>query len=290
MIGNDRIGSNGRLGNQMFQYASMRGIAAARGYDWVVPPADYPHTANYALFETFNMSTVKPKNIGFVAGKMPHTIVNENDHCFSEDFFNECPDNSSLEGFFQTEKYFKNVEDDIRTDFTFKDGYLKPCKDYIDSIETPPIFLHIRQADNIGREEFHPILPISFFEDALKNWSDDVPCFVFTDDIDWCKSQEFFQQDRFLFNDNVERYDYTCMDGLGNMQHSLLPQVDLCLMSLCSGGIVANSSFSWWGAWLQNDRGKVVAPDPKKWFGTSMTHLDTSDIVPDRWTIQEWSK
>ena len=290
MIGNDRIGSNGRLGNQMFQYASMRGVAAARGYDWVVPPQDYPHTANYALFETFNMSTVKPKNIGFVKGKAPHTIINEQDHCFNQDFFDNCPDNSSLEGFFQTEKYFKNVEDDIRSDFTFKDGYLKPCKEYIDSIETPPIFLHIRQADNIGREQFHPILPISYFEDALKNWSDDVPCFVFTDDIDWCKSQKFFQQDRFLFNDNVERYDYTCMDGLGNMQNSLLPQVDLCLMSLCSGGIVANSSFSWWGAWLQNDRGKVVAPDPKKWFGTSMTHLDTSDIVPDRWTIQEWSK
>jgi len=286
MIGNDRIGSNGRLGNQMFQYASMRGIAAARQYDWVVPPADYDHTANYALFETFNMSTVKPKNIGFARGQM----VQENDHCFSQDFFDECPDNSTLEGFFQTEKYFKNVEDDIRTDFTFKNDYLKPCKEYIDSIETPPIFLHIRQADNIGREQFHPILPISFFEEALKNWSDDIPCFVFTDDIDWCKSQKFFQQDRFLFNDNVERYDYTCMDGLGNMQNSLLPQVDLCLMSLCSGGIVANSSFSWWGAWLQNDRGKVVAPDPKKWFGTSMTHLDTSDIVPDRWTIQEWSK
>ena len=79
----------------------------------------------------------------------------------------------------------------------YNDDYLKPCKEYIDSIETPPIFLHIRQADNIGREQFHPILPISYFEDALKNWSDDVPCFVFTDDIDWCKSQEFFKQDRF---------------------------------------------------------------------------------------------
>ena len=169
--------------------ASPAKVAATRGYDWVVPPKDYDHTANYALFETFNMSTVKPKNIGFVRGQM----VQENDHCFSQDFFDSCPDNSTLEGFFQTEKYFKNVEDDIRADFTFKDDYLKPCKEYIDSIETPPIFLHIRQADNIGREQFHPILPISFFEDALKNWSDDIPCFVFTDDIDWCKSQEFFQ-------------------------------------------------------------------------------------------------
>ena len=80
------------------------------------------------------------------------------------------------------------------------------------------------------------------------------------------------------------------MDGLGKMQNTLLPQVDLCLMSLCSGAIISNSSFSWWGAWLQNNRGKVIAPDPKKWFGTLMTHLDTSDVVPERWLIKEWSK
>lgn len=280
------MGSNGRLGNQMFQYASLRGIASNRGFDWMIPPEDYNHTANYGLFETFNMIRVKENNIGFVSGG----ILMEDGHQFSEELFEKCPDDVSLDGFFQTEKYFKHVEDDIRADFTFKDDYLKPCKEYIDSLETPPIFLHIRQADNIGREEFHPILPISYFEDALKNWSDDVPCFVFTDDIDWCKSQKFFQKDRFLINNNVERYNYTCMDGLGNMQHSLLPQVDLCLMSLCSGAIIANSSFSWWGAWLQNNRGKIVAPDPNKWFGTAMTHLDTSDVVPDRWIIQNWEK
>ena len=108
--------------------------------------------------------------------------------------------------------------------------------------------------------------------------------------MNWCKSQDYFNQDKFLFNENADRYEYVSMDGLGKMQNTLLPQVDLCLMSLCSGAIIANSSFSWWGAWLQNDRGKVIAPDPKKWFGTSMTHLDTSDVVPERWLIKEWSK
>ena len=68
MIGNNRIGCNGRLGNQMFQYASMRGIAAMKGFDWVVPPENYNHTANYALFETFKMTNVQDKNIGFVEG------------------------------------------------------------------------------------------------------------------------------------------------------------------------------------------------------------------------------
>ena len=78
------------------------------------------------------------------------------------------------------------------------------------------------------------------------------------------------------------------MDGSGSMQHTLLPHVDLCLMSLCSGAIIVNSSFSWWGAWLQNDRGKVIASNP--WFGPSAVDLDTSDVVPDRWEIIDWSK
>jgi len=284
MIGYNRLGSNGRLGNQMFQYASLRGIASAKKYDWRIPPEGYDHKDNYGLFETFELANVKPENLGFVSGQS----VEENNYCFVPEFLTECPDNCNLEGYFQTEKYFKHIEDEIREDFTFKKEYLEPCKEYIESLDSPPIFLHVRQSDNIGREQFHPILPISFFDECLNEFPDDSPCFVFTDDLAWCKSQEYFKQDRFLFNENVERYTYRTIDGLGKMQNTLLPQVDLCLMSLCSGAIIANSSFSWWGAWLQNDRGKVIAPDPKKWFGSAMTHLDTSDIVPDRWIVKDY--
>jgi hypothetical protein len=124
----------------------------------------------------------------------------------------------------------------------------------------------------------------------LKHFPEDTPCFVFTDDIEWCKQQEFFQSDRFMFNESNSRYEYKTIDGTGKMQNTLLPQVDLCLMTLCSGGIIANSSYSWWGAWLQNDRGKIVAPNPRKWFGTAMAELNTSDVVPDRWIIQNWEK
>ena len=286
MIGYNRLGSNGRLGNQMFQYAALRGIAAKRGYDWCIPPDTYDHKDNYGLFETFEMSNVKESNIGFVDGQ----YIQENDHCFIPEFFEECPDNVSLDGYFQTEKYFIHIAEEIREDFTFRKDYLDPCKEYIDSLGVTPIFLHIRQSDNIGREQYHPILPIGFFEDALKEFPEDTPCFVFTDDMEWCKSQKFFKKDRFLFNESNGRYAYSTIDGTGQMQNTLLPQTDLCLMSLCSGGIIANSSFSWWGAWLQNNRGKIVAPNPKKWFGTAMSHLDTSDIIPEGWTIQDWSK
>ena len=284
MIGNNRIGCNGRLGNQMFQYASMRGIASVKGFDWVVPPEDYDHTANYALFETFKMTNVQDKNIGFVKGD----ILKETIHCFDKNLVDNCSDDTDLDGFFQTEKYFENIADEIRSDFTFKDEYLKPCKEFIDSLETTPIFLHIRRGDAIGKEHYHPVAPMSYYVEALKRFDEDTPCFVFSDDLDWCKSQDFFKSDKFLFNDNIERYDYQSMDGSGSMQYTLLPHVDLCLMSLCSGAIIVNSSFSWWGAWLQNNRGKVIASKP--WFGPSASHLDTSDVVPDHWEIIDWSK
>ena len=284
MIGNNRIGCNGRLGNQMFQYASMRGIAAVKGFDWVVPPENYDHTANYALFETFKMTNVRDKNIGFVEGE----ILKETIHCYDKNLVDSCSDNTNLDGFFQTEKYFEKISDEIRSDFTFKDEYLKPCKEFIDSLDTTPIFLHIRRGDAIGKEHYHPVAPMSYYVEALKRFDEDTPCFVFSDDIDWCKSQEFFKSDRFLFNDNIERYDYQSMDGSGSMQYTLLPHVDLCLMSLCSGAIIVNSSFSWWGAWLQNNRGKVIASKP--WFGPSASDLDTSDVVPDHWEIIDWSK
>ena len=284
MIGNNRIGCNGRLGNQMFQYASMRGIASLKGFDWVVPPENYDHTANYALFETFKMTNVRDKNIGFVEGE----ILKETIHCYDKNLVDSCSDNTNLDGFFQTEKYFEKISDEIRSDFTFKDEYLKPCIEFIDSLDTTPIFLHIRRGDAIGKEHYHPVAPMSYYVEALKRFDEDTPCFVFSDDLDWCKSQDLFKSDKFLFNDNIERYDYQSMDGSGSMQYTLLPHVDLCLMSLCSGAIIVNSSFSWWGAWLQNNRGKVIASKP--WFGPSASHLDTSDVVPDHWEIIDWSK
>ena len=84
-----------------------------KGFDWVVPPEDYDHTANYALFETFKMTNVQDKNIGFVNGQM----LKETIHCYNQNLVDECSDNTNLEGFFQTERYFENIANDIRSDF-----------------------------------------------------------------------------------------------------------------------------------------------------------------------------
>ena len=278
MIGYNRLGSNGRLGNQMFQYAALRGIAANRNFEWKIPPTSYNHNSNYGLFDCFKMASVTSDNLGFVS--CPD--IEENTHGFDVQIYNNCPDNSNLLGFFQTEKYFKHIEDQIRSDFTFIDDYLNPCIEIIEQFEIKPIFIHIRRGDAVGREEYHPIHPISYYEESLKEYEDNIPVFVFTDDPVWCKSQKLFKSDRFIFNDNLEKFSYSTIDGLGKMQNTLIPYVDLCLMSLCSGAIIANSSLSWWGAWLQKDEDKkIIAPMP--WFGTSLSHLDVSDIISEKW-------
>jgi hypothetical protein len=120
----------------------------------------------------------------------------------------------------------------------------------------------------------HPIQPLEYYEEAIKRLPEDMPILVFSDSIEWCKEQEFFQPDRFLFSEPEDKYS----DG------ALVPYVDLCLMSLCDHAIIANSSMSWWGAWLmKNPNKKVIAP--KMWFGTAYSQHNTKDIYCDDWEI-----
>ena len=120
-------------------------------------------------------------------------------------------------------------------------------------------------------QEYHPLCKKDYYLKALEHFPDK-KVIVVSDTIDWCKEQDWLQDDRFLFSDSS--YE-TFGDGAS------VPYIDLCLMSLCGGAIIANSSLSWWGAWLQNNTGKVIAPDP--WFGSAYAHYDMKDMIPDRW-------
>ena len=141
MLGYNRLGINGRLGNQMFQYAALRGIAAKHNYDWVIPPLDHTTIpmAEYVLFDGFKMSSVKESNFGFIPQDRP--TYDEPSHDFDVNLFNNCPDNINLDGFRQSEKYFKHIEDEIREDFTFKDDIYEPCKEFISQYGDDIIFL-----------------------------------------------------------------------------------------------------------------------------------------------------
>lgn len=275
-ISYNRLGSNGRLGNQMFQYAGLRGIAANRGFDWLIPRPESYGDSNYGLFDCFEMSSVKEKNFGYLNTQS----ISTGQFHFSQEFFDGCPDNVNLHDYFTSEKYFANVKDIIREDFKFKKEILDPCKDIMNDLSNP-IFIHVRRGDYAANPEAHPICPISYYERALEHFDDNSPVLVFSDDIDWCKSQEFFDDDRFMLSEYTEKYSQTC-DTLFGRQNALIPYFDLCMMSLCSGGIIANSTMSWWGAWLiDSPTQPIVYPNP--WFGKMYNHYDMSDLFLSDW-------
>ena len=264
----------------MFQYAALKGIAANRGFEYTIPPED-PRIQidNYGLLEAFNLET----NIGWV--ETTNTVQEKFFH-FDQDLFDNCPDNSSLHGFFQSEKYFKHIEEDIRKDFTFKDNWLEPCEQFRSQMGEEVIFLHVRRGDPgladkrgfkwayVNLQHQHPVQPIEYYEKALAEFDDSLPVVVFSDSIDWVKEQPFFQGDRFMFSEPEDKHS----DG------ALVPYLDMCLMSLCSHAIIANSSMSWWGAWLiKNPNKKVIAPS--MWFGSDYADKDTSDLYCEGWTV-----
>ena len=112
-------------------------------------------------------------------------------------------------------------------------------------------------------QSYHPTPPIEYYEEALKRFPN-VTVLVFSDDSDWCFNQELFDDDKFLVSQSSD------------------PDFDMCLMSLCKYHIIANSSFSWWGAWLSKSD-NVIAP--KNWFGPSLSQHDTSDLYLDVWEV-----
>ena len=278
----NNIGSLGRLGNQMFEYAALRGIAARHGYEWCIPPPERKGIENYSLHECFKLSPNRREGI-----MEPCQYAQEPYFHFCQELFDTCPDNVSLHGFFQSWRYFDNVKDEIRKDYTFHEGILEPCKEMMEELEgQEPIMLHVRRGDpNLTDPRgfkwsytqcgsMHPVQPIEYYEKALRAFPEDQPVIVFSDSPEWVKEQEFFKPNRFMISEPEDKY----ADG------SYTPYADLCLMSLCSHAIIANSSMSWWGAWLQTNPDKMIFA-PKMWFGSDYKDKDTKDLYCPKWIL-----
>ena len=283
MISYNGLGSNGRFGNQMFQYAALRGIAAKNATQFLIPPPDHTGDSDYALFQCFEMSSVKQENLGYLDTKT--NLVAGQFH-FNEAMWSNCPDNVNLHDYFQSERYFSNVEDIIRNDFTFKKTVQDRCDPLINSVSGQRAFIHIRRGDYVNQPENHPALPISYYQQAVDAFPSDCTFLVFSDDMDWVRNQQLFADDRFKLAETLVRYTHTAATNDGRQQ-SLVPFFDLYMMSKCSGAIIANSSFSWWGAWLiKNPTLPIIAPMP--WFGPNLSAHDLCDLLPNSWTTINW--
>lgn len=257
MIGFNHLGRHGRLGNQMFQYATLRGIAEIHGYEFCIPDSKFTNEwEDHQLFEAFELPNLKNKKF------LPANYYQENQFNYSQEYVDKCPDNVNLYGYFQTEKYFSHILDSIHEDFTFKLEILEPCKEAFEFDKI--ISLHVRRTDYVKNSQVHPPCPLEYYKEALSKFDSKLPVMIFSDDIEWCRKQKLFESDRFIISES------NC-----NL-------IDMCLMSMCSHHIISNSSFSWWGAWLSRSN-NVIAPS--KWFGDNgyTTNYNTEDIIPKRW-------
>jgi hypothetical protein len=246
----------GGLGNQIFQWAYGKSLSITHEIDLYLDTTYYNNQIGdtprkYELIKFPNLKHNKPdygnKRIIQISDNFNYEKLHYDDNY-----------SYYLNGFWQSEKYFLNISDIIRDELQPDDETLEKLKS---KVEDNSVSLHIRRTDYVTSNGFHPVQTIEYYNKALETIGEYNQLLVFSDDISWCKDNLKYDNIFFVENqDNIE---------------------DLWLMSLCAHNIIANSSFSWWGAWLNKNKNKTVIA-PKNWFGGS-SELNQSDIVPDTW-------
>ena len=263
MLSFNLLGRHGRLGNQMFQYAALLAIARKSATDFCIPYSDgRDQWKEHQLIQTFLLPSLK--YLGRQGG-VPKLI--ESTFAYDRHLHLHCPQSADLRGNFQTEKYFIDISDDVRREFEFRSEIATGATNTMLPIKRPAISLHVRRGDYLNHPDEHPVCSIEYYAEALSRFPAEFPVLVFSDDIPWCRDEKLFRESRFMF-----------IEGNANAH-------DLCVMTRCSHHIIANSTFSWWGAWLGRNPEKVVIA-PKRWFSDSgkTSKLDTSDLIPSGWT------
>jgi hypothetical protein len=179
--------------------------------------------------------------------------------------------NVYLDGYWQSEKYFIDVQDVIRQEFTVRNELSFECKAIAALItSTNSVSLHVRRADYVSDSETHQthgVCNLEYYKkciDLVKTRVSNPYFFVFSDDISWCKENLHFDVPTTFVTHGGAKGDYE----------------DFRLMSLCKHNVIANSSFSWWAAWLNTNPDKMILA-PRKWLNDSK--YNTQDVIPDRW-------
>lgn len=277
---------NGGLGNQMFQYAFARAIEKKTGiktaFDMSFFEKKYARSYELNIFN-LNLQSVedfclklKLKIIWKLRKKLNRkrflglNFYSESHFEFNSDVFNIEP-NTYIEGFFQTEKYFKDIEKELRTDFQFKNLSDTENQKLIDKISTAnSVSLHIRRGDYVQKKRYQKLYAscsLDYYKRGIEHIAKQFPnpvLFIFSDDIDWVRENLNLPYESFYVSHNTGEKSYE----------------DMRLMSLCKHNIIANSSFSWWGAWLNENKEKIVIA-PHRWFNDEK--IVQTDVIPDRW-------
>jgi hypothetical protein len=238
----------GRLGNQMFQYAVARIIAEKNGYNFYISKDKSAHDQNISEF--FNL------DMGIDDGNQ-HTVYQQDSMIqkFDPNIFH-LPDGTKISGFFQTEKYFDGYEDKVKTWFNF--DLTNKTKELLNQYDTNEYcFIHFRGTDYKHMTDWW--LPFSYYQNAMnkiKEIKPDIKFLIITDNSD--DAREYF-------------------DGYDILSNDLMTDFGLLYMSKYC--IIPNSSFSWWAAWLSDDKEIIIAPD--RWFNYNNRYLGHGFIPVD---------
>ncbi len=248
------LGHFGRIGNQLFQVASTIGIAK-RNNDVAVFPKWYCNYTKKSISEFFKNPVDETLSAHLNLPTYFERSFEYNMVLYSSD--------TNMKGYFQSEKYFKHCTDLVRHHFEPSDKITDRINEkYGDVLKENTCSIHIRRGDYL-KNSIHNVCDINYYVKAINYIKEKTKIdrfVVFSDDIEWCK--DYFPLNFIFVENNLSASD---VDSIHRRNDSDIEE--LFLMSFCKHNIISNSSFSWWGSWLnRNDKKIIVAPS--KWFGS----------------------
>ena len=256
------------LGNQLFQYAAGRSLSLRHQVPLVLDISHYDRTTK-RRFELAYFNIPGPHTDTGIYSSAPFNVYQEV-YFHYDPAFGEIEIPAYLNGFWQSEQYFREYEPVIRKELTLKNSivsHLSAINHEINS--TPAVAVHVRRGDYL-RPNFlarHGVMPVAYYQQAIRLLTEkfgSIHCYFFSDDIEWVKNEMFV----------------TCPHTFVSGHHTKEAIEDFYLMSRCRHHIIANSSFSWWTAWLADHPEKMVIA-PRNWF--QGFKADTKDLLPSNW-------
>lgn len=233
------LGKYGRLGNQMFQFAFLYGAGKKNGYE-----IGFDYSNQPLIAKIFNLPAKNSDGIN-----QPHMLDENGNAGYIET--KGIPDNMDMKGYFQNNKYIDEIELDLKNIFVFNEEKMKKCYEFIkqfrEKVGKELVALHVRRTDYLTAAATHFVCDKNYYDAAISKFGNDYHYILFTDDKQWC-AEQFKHVPNIIMNNNTE--------------------TDLILMSLCDHHIISNSSYSWWGSWLnENLDKKIIAP--KRWYNVT---------------------
>lgn len=256
----------GGIGNVMFKLAASISAALDNNVEYLfsnefIRPPDIQYaTLGYPDYRVYYQSILR--GIQFI-DRLPTPYLTYVEPGFEYNLIPyEKNTNLLLDGGFQSEKYFINNKQTIIDLFKVSNQIEAQIKEAIPNIGDL-VSIHVRRGDYVRLPNHHPVQTREYYEKAVEEIGIDNEFLIFSDDLEGCKD---------LFDFLPKKHFYT----------TEVDWSDLYMMSLCKDNIIANSTFSWWAAYLNaNPNKKVVAPT--NWFGPAYANLDTKDLIPDSW-------